>query len=254
MESEVTVITAAYNASAYLEKCIQSVLEQTVYCQMILINDASTDETVEIAEKYKKLYPQQIRVLSNEHNCGVAVSRNKGIRQADTEYVAILDADDWWTADKIERQLCRIKEKKADACYSGREIVTSNGICTGHVIHVPETIDYKNLLRGNVIPCSSVIMKKSVALQYPMEHDELHEDYITWLSMLRDGRTMTGIDEPFLKSRMAEHGKSRNKIKSAIMTYKVYRYMGIPVWKSVYYFLCYAVAGVNKYKGAGKQK
>ena len=51
MKAEVTVITAAYNASTYIEKCIQSVLEQTVYCQMIVVNDASTDETVEIAKK-----------------------------------------------------------------------------------------------------------------------------------------------------------------------------------------------------------
>lgn len=129
---------------------------------------------------------------------------------------------------------------------------TPDGTCTGHVIHVPETIDYKKLLRGNIIPCSSVVMKKSVALQYPMDHDELHEDYITWLTMLKDGRSMTGIDEPFLKSRMAENGKSRNKIKSAVMTYKVYRYMKIPVWKSMYYFFCYAVAGIKKYRGTGR--
>lgn len=252
MKAEVTVITAAYNASTYIEKCIQSVLEQTVYCQMIVVNDASTDETVEIAKKYETLYPEQIQVISNEHNCGVAVSRNKGIRLAKTEYVAILDADDWWTSDKIERQLCRIKEKKADVCFSGREIATPDGTCTGHVIHVPEAVDYKKLLRGNIIPCSSVVMKKSVALQYPMDHDELHEDYITWLTMLKDGRSMTGIDEPFLKSRMAENGKSRNKIKSAVMTYKVYRYMKIPVWKSMYYFFCYAVAGIKKYRGTGR--
>ena len=233
MKAEVTVITAAYNASTYIEKCIQSVLEQTVYCQTIVVNDESTDETVEIAKKYETLYPEQIRVISNEHNCGVAVSRNKGIRLAQTEYVAILDADDWWASDKVERQLCRIKEKEADVCFSGREIATPDGTCTGHVIHVPETIDYKKLL------C-------------PMDHDELHEDYITWLTMLKDGRSMTGIDEPFLKSRMAENGKSRNKIKSAVMTYKVYRYMKIPVWKSMYYFFCYAVAGVKKYRETGR--
>lgn len=168
--------------------------------------------------------------------------------------MAILDADDWWQEDKTERQLKRLAETKADACYAGRELMHADGTSTTKIVQVPETVTYHGLLKGNVIPCSSVLMRREDALQYPMTHDELHEDYIVWLSMLRDGKTFAGVNEPLLKSRLGETGKSRKKGKSARMTYGVYRYMGIPVWKAVYYFCCYAAAGCKKYAGARGKK
>lgn len=249
MSVEVTVIMPAYNAARYINKAIESVLAQTVPCHILVINDASSDETLAIAEHYAKEYPEQVHVLDNEKNIGVAASRNRGIAQATTEYIAFLDADDWWSADKLELQLEELWESKADACYSGRELMTTEGESTGKIVHVPEQTDYHRLLKGNVIPCSSVVMKREAALKYPMVHDELHEDYIVWLSMLRDGRQFVGIDKPLLKSRLGEDGKSRNKLKSAKMTYGVYRYMGIPGWRAVFYFVCYAMAGVAKYAG-----
>lgn len=252
MSAEVTVIMPAYNAARYMGKAIESVLAQTALCKVIVINDASSDDTLAVAQCYASRYPEQIKVIDNEHNMGVAASRNRAVGEATTEFIAFLDADDWWSADKVERQLRRIRETGADACYSGRELMTANGDPTGKVVHVPEQTDYKRLFKGNVIPCSSVLMKRKEALAYPMEHDELHEDYIVWLSMLRDGKRFVGIDKPFLKSRLGEGGKSRNKWKSARMTYGVYRHMGIPAWKAVYCLVCYAVAGVAKYAGCAR--
>lgn len=252
MSAEVTVIMPAYNAARYMDKAIESVLAQTVACKVIVINDASSDDTLAVAQYYASRYPEQIEVIDNEYNMGVAASRNRAVGEAVTEYIAFLDSDDWWSADKVERQLRRIREIGADACYSGRELMTANGDPTGKVVHVPEQTEYKSLLKGNVIPCSSVLMKREDALAYPMEHDELHEDYIVWLSMLRDGKRFVGIDKPFLKSRLGEGGKSRNKRKSARMTYGVYRHMGIPARKAIWYFACYAVAGVAKYIGHRK--
>lgn len=249
MNREVTVVTPAYNAARYIGQTIESVLEQTVPCRMIIVNDMSKDDTLAVAGRYAKHYPDCIQIIDNKQNIGVAASRNCAVAQATTEYVAFLDADDWWSADKLEQQLAQIKAADADACYCGRELMTAEGVSTGKIVHVPEQTNYKSLLKGNVIPCSSVLMKREDALTYPMEHDELHEDYIVWLSMLRDGKKFVGLDMPLLKSRLGENGKSRNKWKSAKMTYRVYRHMGIPAWKAVYYFVSYAMAGVAKYAG-----
>lgn len=249
MSVEVTVVIPAYNAACYVDKAIESVLTQTVSCHILVINDASSDETLSVAKHYAKEYPGQICVINNETNIGVAASRNCAVSQAKTEYIAFLDADDWWSTDKLELQLKKLRESRADVCYSGRELMTTAGKSTGKIVHVPEQTDYHRLLKGNVVPCSSVVMRREEALKYPMAHDELHEDYIVWLSMLRDGKQFVGIDQPLLKSRLGEDGKSRNKLKSAKMTYGVYRYMGIPVWKAIFYFMCYAAAGVAKYAG-----
>lgn len=247
MSVEITVIMPAYNAARYIDKAIESVLSQTVPCYILIVNDASSDETLAIVEHYVMQYPEQVRVIDNERNIGVAASRNCAVEQATTEYIAFLDADDWWSDDKLELQLEKLRESGADACYSGRELMTTDGESTGKVVHVPEQTDYSKLLKGNVIPCSSVVMKRKLALEYPMVHDELHEDYIVWLSMLRDGSRFVGVNKPLLKSRLAEGGKSRDKWKSAKMTFGVYRYMGIPLFKVMYYFFCYACEGIRKY-------
>ena len=244
---EVTAIIPAYNAEKYVEKAITSVLEQTVKCKVIVVDDASTDGTADLVEKYQIQYPEQVKIIRKTKNEGVSAARNDAVKMADTTYVAFLDADDWWSDDKTEIQLQYLKEKKADVCYSGRELISADGTVSQKIVHVPEYTDYDELLKGNVVPCSSVLLKREITLKYPMKHDELHEDYVVWLSMLRDGVLFVGVDKPFLKSRLAEGGKSRNKWKSAMMTYKVYRYMGLPVHKALWCFVNYALNGVKKY-------
>lgn len=247
MKTEITAIIPAHNAGEYIGQAMESVLNQTLSCQMIIVDDASTDQTFSAAEQYQKRFPEKVTVVRNEKNAGVAASRNRAVQQAHTEYIAFLDADDWWSAEKTEIQLKKLKETGADVCYSGRELMMPDGKPSGKQIAVPERVGYEELLKGNVVPCSSVIMRRTDALAYPMEHDELHEDYIMWLCMLRDGKKFVGVNEPFLKSRLGEGGKSRDKRKSAKMTFGVYRFLEIPAWKAAYYFCCYAWRGVRKY-------
>ena len=111
----------------------------------------------------------------------------------------------------------------------------------------PEIITYAMLLGTNSIACSSVVMKTEVAREFYMSHDELHEDYILWLKVLKKYGNACGINEPMLKSRMSQGGKSRNKLKSARMHFGVYRLMGIGRLASCYYFLMYMFHGVRKY-------
>ena len=80
-----------------------------------------------------------------------------------------------------------------------------------------------------------------------MEHDDSHEDYITWLRILNKYGLAAGIDQPFLKYRLSEGGKSRSKLKSARMTYRVYRYIGCSRLQSFICFASYAIHGIWKY-------
>ena len=86
-----------------------------------------------------------------------------------------------------------------------------------------------------------------MAREFPMEHDDSHEDYITWLKILRKYGCAAGINKPYLKYRLSEGGKSRNKLKSAAMTYNVYRYAGYGRIRSCIFFCSYAVHGIWKY-------
>ena len=260
----ISVVIPAYNCERYIRQAVESALKQNVKTDMeiLVIDDCSTDGTKHAVQELirkneerkqafsgkEKRNSREILYFSNKKNLGVAETRNKGIRRARGNYLAFLDGDDWWDREKLQKQLELIQKEDAVLVYSGRELMQPLGGSTGKVIHVPGTATYKSLLRTNCIPCSSVLMKTKAAREFYMCNDELHEDYILWLKVLQKYGTAYGIDEPLLKSRLSQGGKSRNKLKSAKMHYGVYKYMGIPWWKAVWLFLCYALNGVRKYR------
>lgn len=242
----VSVVMPAYNAAKYLDRAIDSVLSQDdIDLELIVINDGSTDNTLELLERYKQY--DNVTVLNNEQNLGVSATRNKGIALAKGKYIAFLDTDDWWTADKLKRQVELIIEKQCVLTYTARELFDDTGKATGSMIPVHEEISYEELVKHNIINCSSVLMDANVAREFYMEHDDSHEDYLLWLKVLRKYKIAYGINEPLLKYRLSLNGKSRNKLKSARMTYRVHRYLGTNPVKSFYYMTSQLVSAGLKY-------
>jgi len=242
----VSVIMPVYNGEKYIRKAVESVYEQGVSLELLVIDDGSTDHTEEVLSAYEGR--EDFRYIKNEQNMGAAGSRNRGVGLAQGTYIAFLDADDWWEKGKLKSQLTLLEKTGCVLCSTGRELMQPDGTSTGKYIPVKENITYGELLKHNCINCSSVLVRRDVISQYPMEHDDSHEDYITWLKILQKYRSAVGINEPLLKYRLSEGGKSRNKWKSAVMTYRVYRYMGFGTLKSLVLFVSYAFHGVWKYR------
>ena len=247
----ITVIIPAYNAAAYLANAVYSALEQEAIPQgereVIVINDCSPDDIDTVMRPFAD--DPAVQYIKNEKNLGVAETRNRGIRMARGQYVAFLDADDWWEPDKLAAQIRLLEETNAPLCCSGRALHKEDGTPTGRIIGVPQRITYEELLHTNTIPCGSVVMPTQIAREFYMSHAELHEDYILWLQVLKKHGAAVGINEPYLHCRLSEGGKSRDKLKSARMQYGVYRYMGFGRIKSLYYLFSYADNGVKKYYG-----
>ena len=242
----VSVIMPVYHGEKYIGKAIESVLAQKISTELLVIDDCSTDGTELAVMKF--MDSGNIRYIRNNENLGAAGSRNRGVKEARGKYVAFLDADDWWEEGKLSAQTETMEITGCVICSTGRELMRPDGHTTGKYIPVGERITYRDLLKHNSINCSSVLLRRETALAFPMEHDESHEDYITWLRILRKGGFAVGINKPYLKCRLSEGGKSRNKLKSAAMTYQVYRYMGYGHVKSLFFFVSYAVHGIWKYR------
>jgi succinoglycan biosynthesis protein ExoO len=101
----VSVIIPAYNAAANLQRALDSALAQTMSdLEILIVDDASTDATLEIACRIAA-QDSRVRVLHNERNSGPAVSRNRAIAAARGEWIALLDADDSWFPERLERML-----------------------------------------------------------------------------------------------------------------------------------------------------
>lgn len=125
---KVTVIIPCYNAESYIERCFKSLESQI--CQdfeVICVDDASKDNTVNVIRKIASASKLNIRILQNETNSGPAVSRNKGILAASSKYISFCDADDWYENDFLSKLLEKLETNDADLAACGYSVVDDNG-------------------------------------------------------------------------------------------------------------------------------
>lgn len=245
MNPLVSVIMPAYRCAGTIGAAIDSALAQEVPLEVIVVNDRSPDDLEQVLSAYRE--DERVVCVTNEENMGAAQSRNRGVSLARGKYVAFLDSDDLWTPGKLAAQLAALEKGGCVLCCTARELMTPEGERTGRILPVAETITYRDLLKHNSIACSSVVLLTLVAREFPMDHEDSHEDYILWLRVLKKYGRAVGINEPMLRYRLSNTGKSGSKLHSAKMTFKVYRYMGFSLPKSLLCFCSYAFYGVKKY-------
>ena len=139
-------------------------------------------------------------------------------------------------------------------CSTARRLCCPGSAKDGQIIHMPGRITYQELLGCNSIACSSVLMKTEVAREFPMACDAVHEDYLTWIKVLKKYGTCSGIDVPYLQYSLSTTGKSGSKLNSARMTFGVYRKAGMSLLQSCGCFIRYAFHGVWNYYGPAKRQ
>lgn len=243
----VSVIMPAYNAGAYIEDAIKSVITQSYKeWELIVIDDCSRDNTVEIVERYKN-EDSRVHLLKNVENSGVSKSRNEGIKFARGEWIAFLDSDDLWGIFKLEKQLHHANKTNSSFIFTGSSYINEKGIPFKGLFEVPEIVDFKKLKKHNVISCSSVLVKKLYLEDIKMENDKMHEDYAVWLRILKTGISAYGLNEPLLIYRLSTSSKSGNKFKTISMTYKVFRFIKMNPFSSMYYTSQHIGNSIKKY-------
>lgn len=278
----VSVIMPAFNAEATIEASIESVLSQTyVYWELLVVDDASSDATAEIVKKYEKKEPR-IKLFINSTNQGTAESRNIASRHAKGEWLAYLDSDDLWHPKKLELQMAFVEnastiEKSPDklehrmaftkkpsmmgstpakginnsnpihnVCitYTATAYMDSLGKPYSYVLPAEQKLTYKNLLRRNIMTCSSVMVRKDCTLPFPSGF--LHEDYAVWMQIVKKAGCAYGIDEPLTMYRISETSKSYSRLRSGIMNFNAYRFVGYGGLVALCLSLRYAVHSVGK--------
>ena len=239
------MIMAAYNAGKTIDTAISSVLSQTYgNFELIVINDCSTDDT---ADKVRSFSDERIVLLENETNMGVSKTRHRGAAEAKGEWIAILDSDDAWEPDKLEKQAGLQVRTGAELLYTGSAFMDTDGHRLDAVLDVPETVDRHRLLKQNILSNSSALVRRELFLQNELPDDSIHEDFACWLKILGTGRTAYGVNEPLLIYRLSGSSKSGNKLRSAKMNWRTYRAVGLNVFSAFYYMVCYTLNGLKKY-------
>jgi len=208
----VSTIIPAYNAYEYIRESIDSALAQTHRAQeIIVVDDGSTDGTPGLVLEYGS----SVRVI-RQQNSGPAAARNRGVRAAVGSWVAFLDADDTWLPEKLQRQLARAQQTGTSFVYTDRE---NSGDCAGisryasDVGILAEGEVYEQLLGGNFITLSSVLMKRDLFLESGgfCEDRSLMavEDWDLWLRIAAEYKVAL-CPEPLVRYRFHPAGISRS--------------------------------------------
>ena len=196
----VSIITPTYNHALYIGRCLESVLAQTEpRWEQIVIDDGSTDGTAEIVNQFTDA---RIRYVPQRHRgiAGLGGAYNLALRMARGEYVAILEGDDFWPQDKLERQLPEFEDPEVvlswglaaetDPAGEARRIHPELGQLRRHQ-HKTAAQTVQLLLEGNCIPACTVLCRKSALLAVGGFHQPEglpNVDYPTWLQLCRVGR------------------------------------------------------------------
>ncbi len=219
---KVSIITPAYNASLFIGDCIESVIAQSYQdWEHIIIDDGSKDNTTEIVKKYIKTEPR-IKLITPEKNGGPAKARELGLKKATGTYVAFLDSDDLWLPQKLERQLSFMQKNNiAFSCTQYRRI-TQDGIDTGRLIDIPKVVDYKGLLKHNTIATLTAVINTQMVGTLQMV-DEGYDDFILWLSILKRGFKVYGLQEDLARYRLVGGSVSNNRTRAVKWVWNIYR-------------------------------
>ncbi|WP_133489776.1 glycosyltransferase family 2 protein [Aliiroseovarius marinus] len=217
MTVDVSIIVPCYNTSQYIEQCLRSALEQKdVNCEVILIDDCSTDNSLEIVKHLATEF-DNLLILENDENIGQAISRNRGLDVATGRYVAMLDSDDWYVDELVlSRWVAHAKTTKSDMCIGHYLRLKENGEI--------ETIEQSDVLKGvtgtvethpeftNIGMQWQILFERSFLERHSIRYSDRlrqREDrvFFTWAMMLAE--RMSIIDMPILVYR--EHENSTMK-------------------------------------------
>jgi glycosyltransferase involved in cell wall biosynthesis len=159
----VTVIIPAFNYARYIEQCISSVLQQTYpRIETIVVDDGSTDNTADVIKKFG----DKIRIV-RQANSGVSVARNTGLLNSSGEYVAFLDADDWWEPIKVETQIAKMLIMQAGISYGFYYSEHDSGKTMEFTFPQVNELVKNQYLRSPLtslipLPCSNAIIKREI--------------------------------------------------------------------------------------------
>ena len=183
----VSIIMPSYNTGKYIAEAIESVCCQTYKnWELLIVDDYSTDETMDILNSYIKNYGEnKIRIFVNKTNLGAACSRNLAIREAKGRWVAFLDSDDIWVKDKLEKQIDFMKKQSCFFSYTYYEEIDENSNSLNKIVTGPEHISKLKMYLYCWPGCLTVMydMKKIGLVQ--IKDIKKNNDYLMWLQIIK---------------------------------------------------------------------
>ena len=244
---KISVIIPYYKKKQLIKRTVLSVLKQShKLFEIIIIYDDSDVSDLNYIKKIKKL-DRRIKLIVNKKNVGAGFSRNLGIKKSSGDYIAFLDADDYWKKNKLEKQLNFMLRNKYLISHTSYEIQNTSNKKLGSRF-AKNYYNFEKLLVSCDIGLSSVMIKKGVLkgnLIFP--NIKTKEDFVLWLLILKKGISIYALKSKLVFWTKTENSLSSSTIQKLKDSYLVYsRYMKFNVFKTLMYIFILSFNYIKK--------
>lgn len=235
----VSVIMPSYNSAEYIAQSIESVIKQTYpHWELLITDDCSTDNTVEIVKQYAQK-DNRIKLFVLKENSGAAVARNNSIKEAQGRYIALLDSDDLWLPEKLEKQLAFMQNNGYEFCYSSCLIFYNDSKKDYGLSISRRKEDFNSIKRVDRIPALTTIYDTKNIGKIYMPNLRKRQDWAFKIQILQKCKYAYGMKEPLAIYRVREGSLSKKKL--GLFKYHIAVYRQVLNWsfiRSSLFFIC----------------
>ena len=219
----VSVVMPTYNCAEYIEDSINSVINQTFTdWELIIVDDCSTSNTMPaILQKIKNI-DKRISVYSTPINSGPGIARNIGIAQAQGQYLAFLDSDDYWYPTKLEQQVVFMQTNHYALSCTHYEI-TNNQLHPFRMVSFPSCIPYRAMLWGYAVGTQGIMIDRAQLTDIVFPARSHAEDWQLWLRLLKQTDAIHVLPLVLWQYRQTPCSINKRKVAIAKCVIEVYR-------------------------------
>lgn len=176
MNKKISVIVAVYNTEKYLDRCIESLLNQTYKnIELVIVEDCSTDSSRKLLKKYKE--NKNIKVFYNRENRGLSYSRNYGLKKSTGDFIGYIDSDDYVEPDYYEKLMSSIKDNKSDIAICDIKLVDEQTNKIQRCKCYANDFDVYSVVNNGFAAsaCNKLFKRKNIE-KYPFAEGKVNED------------------------------------------------------------------------------
>lgn len=221
MEYLISIITPTYNCAQFIGETIKSVINQTyTNWEMIIVDDASNDNTEEVVKSIKD---ERIKYIRLKENSGAATARNIAMENASGKFMAFLDSDDIWKKDKLEKQVKFMIDNNYNFTCTAYEKMNEKGDSLNKVFKPKKKADYNRILLDCPVGNSTVMYNVSSLGKFQVPNIRKRNDDALWLQILKKEKFIYGMPDILMKYRIRNNSISSNKLSLVKYHWYLYR-------------------------------
>lgn len=228
VKTQLSIIIPCFNVSKYIVSCLDSIktqLEKIEY-EIILIDDKSTDNTLEIINDYIKNNKINIKLLINEKNSGAGYSRNKAVKEAKYDYISFIDADDYLDDNFYDEMFQNINEDNLDVIVSDFNIIYEDNTPSVVASGCDGKINKINMINTGFAasPCNKII-RKELLIKYPFAEGIMNEDIASIIAILANAKKISYTNKT--RYNYVQHSSSIQNSRLSIKRFDIFKSINI---------------------------